>query len=400
MTVPDPEGRQMLSFSALTAHRKCPAAWAYRYIDRLAPDASKTSLSREFGSMWHALRAIDSIRRGNAAGTIKYLPGYISTGDFGPVFTRMKNDRPGVYWHILHGKVLGEASLLEALGRWYDALTPEQREPWDEEFPDGVITRLARMNERWHERWDEDTKHEQVLGVEVEASRNLGGGRWLNGKVDEVYRDTRSNMVVVRDHKSGANLPTDGYVDDLMDSQLHLYAWIITPTVLEWGHGEPRALAYDRARTAQAREPQITKSGTLSKSVTDYDLAAYLAFTEHPVPYPGLKKDGSGAGEYLRDPEVVERLSTLAARDQWNLRTRVPVNSNVVLAHLYAAQDTADDQDRTRERHALGRPPVRNLDRRGCKWCDFGDLCRAQMLGGNREGAVYDPADHGLRRRG
>lgn len=397
MTVPDPEGRQMLSFSALSAHRKCPAMWAYRYLDRLTPDSNQASLARDFGSMWHALRAIDSVRRGIATGTLRSRPETITTGDFGPTFEA--DGDSGVYRNA-YGTARTDDELLETLELWYEELAPQQREPWEEEFPDGVIARLTAMNRRWHSRWDADTAHEHVLGVEVEASRNLGGGRWIQGKVDEVYLDTRSSMVVVRDHKSSGTMPTDGVVDDLMDSQLYIYAWIIAPTVLEWGHGEPRALAYDRARTAQAKPPQLTKSGTLSKAVTDYDLAAYLDFTHTPVPYPGLKKDGSGAGVYEREQAVMEKLSTLAAQEVWNRRTRMPVNTNVVLAHLHAAQDTADDQDRTRERVGLGRAPARNIDRRGCKWCDFAGLCRAQMLGGLGAETSYDPAEFGLRRRG
>lgn len=387
----------MLSFSALSAHRKCPSAWAYKYLDRLEPADNGGSLAREFGSMWHALRAISSIQRGHASKTLQQEPVTITTGDFGPRF-EVDYDVPGGYRHPQYGEVTDEGTLLAALGLWFDRLPAEDRAAWDETYPEGALTRLARMNERWHAQWDDATAHELVLGVEVEASRDLGDYS-LGGKVDEVYFDTRRNLVVVRDHKSSGSMPAMEAADDLMDSQLHLYAWIVTPVVLPWGYGEPRAMAYDRARTAQAKDPAVTKAGTLSKSVTDYDLLAYLAFTAEPVPYPGLKKDGSGAGEYVREEAVVARLSTPAAADAWNRRTLTPVNVNVVKAHLLAARDTAQDQDRTKARYTGAGTAPRNLDRRGCSWCDFLGLCRAQMLGGTGPDTAYDLDEFGLRQR-
>jgi hypothetical protein len=366
-------------------------------LDRLEPADNSRSLAREFGSMWHALRAIDAIYRGAVPdGTLKHAPSVITTGDFGPKF---HSGSVGLYAHPTLGPITTEADLLDALEKWLSGLQDDDRAAWYADYPEGPIVRLRAMSKRWHARWDADTQHERVLGVEVKASRNLGGSFDIGGKVDEVYLDTRRNLVVVRDHKSSANMPAMEAADDLMDSQLHLYVWIITPLVMTWGHGEPRALAYDRARTAQAKEPQITKSGTLSKSVTDYDLEAYLAFTAEPVPYPGLKKDGSGAGEYVRDETVVARLSTPSAQDGWNRRTLTPVNVNVVLAHLRAARDTGEDQGRTRNRYDTSGTAPRNIDRRGCSWCDFNGLCRAQMLGGVGAETEYDLSEFGLRQR-
>jgi hypothetical protein len=52
------------SYSSLTAHRKCPQAWNYRYLQGLIPDETETVLSRDLGSWWHFLRLTDSITRG------------------------------------------------------------------------------------------------------------------------------------------------------------------------------------------------------------------------------------------------------------------------------------------------------------------------------------------------
>src|SRR3546814_9939585 len=60
--------------------------------------------------------------------------------------------------------------------------------------------------------------------------------------------------------------------------------------------------------------------------------------------FPGLKKDGSGAGFYERDPKVVEKLQTPSERDKWNRRTLDPVNPRMIRGHLQEAVATAEGQ--------------------------------------------------------
>src|SRR5699024_4410189 len=147
----------------------------------------------------------------------------------------------------------------------------------------------------------------------------------LVGFVDEIYFDQRRNMIVMRDHKSHRQLAQQTTADDLMDSQLQVYAWGAYEDVVSWGRGSPRAVAYDRVRMVAPKSPEVTMSGTLSKSVTDYDLATYLEWAKGPdgqgVPYPGRKKDGSGAGVYTAEQSVIDRLSQPAASSAWFQRT-------------------------------------------------------------------------------
>src|SRR3546814_14378649 len=113
-------------------------------------------------------------------------------------------------------------------------------------------------------------------------------------------------MIVVRDHKTNGTIASAESLDDLLDSQLHLYAWGVSVHLgINVG-----AVGYDRARSKPAAQPAVTKAGQLSASVTDYDAHAYLAFPDEPVPFPGLTQDGSGAGFYEPHPKVVEKLST------------------------------------------------------------------------------------------
>lgn len=385
-----------VSFSSLTRHRKCPQAWVYDSVRRLEVATTAGAARRDLGSWWHAVRAADSLSRGWGANTLltALIPKSLRTGDSSPEVP--------VTSHLL---AFGSLEVLRACDAWWRTLTDTERAAWEDKIGQDVPTLLRSMDDRWHERWADDLQHEEVLAVEVQWSREVplteGETFTLDGAVDEVYRDTRRGILVVRDHKSNSTIPVTETVDDLLDSQTHIYVWGVQERLRGAGldtAGATWALSYDRSRTKPPSAPALTKSGGLSKATSDYDLATYLAFTAEPVPYPGLKKDGSGAGEYERDPAVVERLSSVTEREKWNDRTLTPVSLNVVRAHLRAAQDSRRAMESTLERfHASGDAP-RNLTRMGCGFCDYRDLCLAELrAGGAQAGPDIDPRDFGLR---
>src|SRR3546814_17944174 len=97
--------------------------------------------------------------------------------------------------------------------------------------------------------------------------------------------------------------------------------------------------------------------------------------------FPGLKKDGSGAGFYERDPKVIEKLSTPSERDKWNRRTLDPVNPRMIRGHLQEAVATAEGQAEAKRRFAdpTRGTIARNLSRNGSQGCDFVLLCLDDM---------------------
>lgn len=388
VTTPPRTELPTLSYSALTAHRKCPQAWHYGYERKLEPYLdSEIPVEREFGSWWHALRAAETIQRGRSFGSLRHVPKTIRTVDNGPTF-------PGA--EVMPSDVLDAAEV------WWRTLSEPVREVWVERLGgQDLTTRLDALFGRWLERWEEERRYEQPLARELYWRRQLPGTEVeLVGFVDEVYLDTRRNMVVVRDDKSSRALAAQTAADDMMDSQLQLYAWGATPVVKAWDLGGIRAVAYDRARLVAPKEPQITLAGTLSKSVTDYDVHTYIQWAwgadGKGVPYPGRKKDGSDAGLYVLDEKVVEKLSDPAARSAWFQRTVRPVNVNTIRTHLRSAIDSAADIARTVDRTAATGEAARNLTR-NCRFCDFVKLCQVEMVGG--PGGEYPLVDYGLRVR-
>ena len=396
-------------YSALSAHRECEAKWHYRYVLRVkAPDFGPKP-EMHFGSWWGALVAAEGLERGRKLDSLRADPDSSTIG--GP------NDGPK-----FDQRTVTVQEILDAADFWWKSRDDETKQEWIDRLGQGLPERIRELYERWMDEYAEARKDELPLGFEVFWKRKLPRPKsdleWLGpeadhlddveliGYIDEVYFDTQRGIVVVRDNKSHKVLKMHTAVDDMMDSQLQLYAWGATPLISPWGHGAPRAVAYDRVRSVAPKHPEVTKTaGTLSKGVTDYDLRTYLEWAKGEdglgVPWgaegeyfkSGPRKDQPKFGRYTAEDTVIEKLSTPAAKSIWFQRTRVPVNRNVVIGHLRAAVDTATDAWRTKRRVELTGDAPRSLGK-ACDWCDYAALCRARLMGGAT--GEYDLREFGL----
>ena len=392
---------QWASYSSLTTHRACPQRWFYGSVRKLRTLNEDPAAERDFGSWWHALRAIESMQRGRELGCLKWVPKEVRTTDDGPRLA--VSDTLTVY------------DLLVAAEYWWDRRSEDYRANWIAKLGEPAHVRLLSAFERWQTMWEAEIVWESPLAVELSWGRDLPlvvdpftGEKVdpltrLVGYVDEVFLDRRRNVVVVRDHKTGKSLSSQTSADDMMDSQLQLYAWGASPTVAEWNVGRIEATAYDRACSVAPRPPGLTMSGRLATrlgepSISSADLRCYLEWAIGPdgegAAFPGLKKDGSGAGFYQPEQDIIDRLSTPTAQSVWFQRTLTPLSTHVVKAHLRAAVDSALDQRRSRARAEQNGEAARNLTS-GCRWCDFAKLCRAELVGGPSND--YDLADFNLR---
>jgi hypothetical protein len=381
------------SYSQLTTHRKCPQAWNYGYhrgLTRAESEEAKVEL--EFGNWWHMLRAADSLARGRRWDSLHHVPRRLRSVDGGP-------ELPNTATPVEVG---------ELAERWWHGLAEEVKASWLERIGTTLPDRLNTLDGRWRDEHQEEIAAERPLAVEMRWRRRLPSrvdddstmAASLVGYVDEVYLDSRRQLVVARDHKTAKALGTQSTADDLMDSQLQLYAWGASPTVSSWGVGQIRATSYDRVRAMAPHPPSLTLAGRLSQragepSLSSVDLETYLAWCRDGVPYPGTKKDGSGAGIYLPEQTVIDKLSTPAARSVWMQRTLTPLSTNLIRAHLRAAVDTVADLRKSQARVEVDGAAGRNFTSQ-CRWCDFVRLCRAELVGG--VGEDYDLAELGLRK--
>ena len=383
---------QWASYSQLSTHRSCPRKWWYGYHRKLE-SIERVDLKVEmlFGSWWQALRCAHSLERGLTAKSLRIPVTSIATLDD---------------WEKLPAAPTAVERVFDSVERWWASRPGDVQDTWAERLGEALPQRLFTANDLWEDAWKDDIPNEEVLALELKWTRDLppskiGGdvSTSLIGYVDEVYFDHKRNLVVARDNKAHKALGSQTSADDMMDSQLMIYAWGANQTVIEWGLKGIQATAYDRIRSKAPATPQVTLAGSLSKSVTDYDLATYVKWAAGPdgagVPYPGRKKDGSDAGLYAAEPAIIERLESPSSRSAWAQRTLVPLNTHVVKAHLQASVDTAIDMTKTKARIVDGEPG-RNLTS-ACRWCDFASLCRAEMLGGV-EGS-YSLIEHSLRKK-
>lgn len=388
------------SYSGLGKHRRCPQSWYYRSIRELEQiPGEDDAVEMWFGTWWHALRALDSLRRGEKLGTITLPPRSV--------------DVPGDHvWdpEMPKGRISPTTSteqFWDVVGQWWEQQAETTKEHWLKVLGEEPVARLRYVDEEWREHWGDQIEAEQPLAVEVRWRRALpavpqpDGTRTdpnttLVGYIDEVYFDRKRNLVVARDHKSTKQIPTQTALDDMLDSQLQIYAWGGAELIASFGRGPVRATAYDRVRSVKPKTPVLTKAGKLSVQTTDYDARTYREWAEAGQEYPGLKNDGSGAGVYQLNPEVLANYSTPQARAKWFDRTLTPLNRNVLVTHLRAAADTAVDQQLTRDRAAIEGQAARNLGS-ACRWCSYVKLCRTEMFGGSD--GDYDLEEMGLRRK-
>lgn len=408
--------KNVVSFSQANTHRQCPQRYKYNYIDRLEKvDPADIAVERDFGMWWHAIRAANSLDRGARKGSLKAVPKKLEGAD-------------GVVIELPTLDYLLEAAdedidtserktivskVYAALTEWESNLPQITKDTWVERLGSLPLERLKYVDREWRMRWVAELEHEAPLAVEFGWGRELPDlvdketGAITSpetrtvGYIDELYLDTRRNLVVARDHKAHKSLGNRRMVDDMMDSQLQLYAWGASPKVTEWGHGGIRATAYDRVRMVAPKTPALTKAGKLGKTVTDYDVTTYKKWAAGEdgtgIEYPGLKKDGSGAGKYVAEDAVIEGLEHITKKMNWQTRTLSPLNRNIVKTHLRSTVDSAMDIELTKRRVRRDGSAARNLSSNVCAWCPFMQLCRAEMIGG--PGGVYDLESMYLRKK-
>jgi len=368
------------SYSSLSTFRDCRRKFAYRYVDKLAKD-SDAGPPLLIGSWFHGLLAVDALRRGIEAESLLHVEDDIDLMDG----SRVSID-PKLRTLTFRGDLLpleGE-SIVRIASVWWASLESERRDDVTETLGAPIPDRLDDLFRRYRDRWSAELETEEPLLVEVWWSRTVPGTEVrLSGRGDQVYRDRRRGIVVVRDHKLVGRWPSEpDAVLDIMDSQLHLYAWgmasVLEERATKAGVPVPKvsAVEYDRLRYKRPATPRLTQKGNLSKSVTDFDLPTYIEFTESE----GIEADES----------VVASLA--ADRDRFFRRRLTPVNRNIVREHLRAAVSDATEAEKITDSDSAPRTPTK-----GCAWCDYLQLCRAQLVGSVQDD--YDPAAFGLRRK-
>lgn len=388
---------QYVSYSSLNLHRQCPQAWAYRYL-RGIERIEDFKVHADFGSWFHLVKDAETLERGHRLGSLVFTPAKLDVPNSKTQLVRV-GDAPSVTYRLGREgpEITPSPSLILGLAkRVWERQTLDYQEAFIEALGEDLPTRLTSAFSKWLNEWAKDREHEEPLAVEFKFRRPLPdvpGEPVVPGYVDEIYRDTKRGIVVVRDTKTSSKLDAADAEDDLSDSQTHLYAWGVEEALKQYGLTVD-AVAYDRVRSVAPKTPKVTTSGGLSASVKDYDLGTYLAWAAGPDGEGVLWgeegeyfKSGKRSGEpkwgrYVAEEKEIARLSSPSARSAWFQRSLTPINRNISRAHVQAAVDTQQAAQQTVHRFKTTGEAPRNFNRRLCGWCDFRKLCRAELISG------------------
>lgn len=365
---------QTVSYTQLTSYRKCPQFWWLRYRERIQPIESAAPPAWKWVGIWvHAVLAAKNITQGRKQGKIVYVPPTISTPD-GWDDIPTDDTEPLTVFVIQH------------MANWWAKLPIQVKEmvleTTSSDIPSLVIDIIRRYNARVGTK--ELNEKRTILAVELPWSRTIpptepgGTPVEIRGFIDAVYYDSDRGYYTIADYKTAKDIGKTA-LDDLLDAQLHLYAWGASTKLEELGIPRIDAVSYVRVRSTKAKTPQLTKAGKLGRTVTDYDDLTYIAWANSEPAYEGTKKDGPGV--YKLEPAVLEKLQTPDAVAKWVHTTLRPINLNTITSHVYGAMDTAS-MIRSTELLAQQRGEApRNLTS-ACKWCEMSPLCQAQVVGG------------------
>lgn len=176
----------------------------------------------------------------------------------------------------------------------------------------------------------------------------------LGGRIDAVAEDSEGRRWLV-EHKTHETFPTEE--DRLNDLQTALYVWALRKN--GW---KIDGILWDYIRTKPPAKPEVLKGGGLSKRKnidTTYDV--YLE---------AIKEHGENPDDYQ---DILESLK--GREERFYRRVKLPVNEAIIEPIVRDAKRTS------LEIYHLRGFPVRNLTFMCSRWCDYYQLCTAELRG-------------------
>ncbi len=310
-----------ISFSEVSSYRRCPKQWEYRYLKRIKRKFKGVRLLR--GEILHEML--------NAYVNSKIIKGY-NGNDPWDVLEEYA-DKFGAYFEEerdMHGDIIGDCGkIFEGYLRKYrkDPLTYEASE----------------------------------VKVELDLSK-LGSGA-INvtfiGFIDKIARDEQERRWIV-DHKFLKSIPTAD--DRFAELQLLLYVWA-------YGMENPKdkldGVCWDYARAKAPTEPEVLKSGELSKRKNlDCDPYTYLKV---------IRRERLDAKQYVDMLELLE-----GKEDTFFERVFLPKPStDMIIEVVNDFLQTAAEIQAKRD----GGRCARSMSTFNCNTCEFRTLCEAEVRG-------------------
>lgn len=259
---------------------------------------------------------------------------------------------------MLNARAKGEDAfkILAGFEKEYKRLFLEEREEYGD-----LIGDCRKIFTNYCDAYKDDGM--EVISSEQTIQLPLLPGRAIfQGTVDRVYLEKKAKRRWLSDSKSHKNIP--GEENRFHDIQTVLYLWA-------WNLINPRrrvdGIMWDYLRTKLPVEPEVLQSGKLSQRAnidTTYAVASRCV-AEH------CKRTGEDPTRYA------EWLEGLKGRENKFLqRVFLPNPPKQLIEQLIAEmkETTNEILDRGEFDHS------RNLTK-DCSWCEFRDLCHAELRG-------------------
>jgi hypothetical protein len=192
---------------------------------------------------------------------------------------------------------------------------------------------------------------------EIPVFTDLGVDMRYSGTIDKVVID-KKNRRWIMDHKSHKQLP--GEAQRLADIQLVLYVWAWN----RWNPDQPvDGIIWDYIRTKPPAIPELLKNGELTKRANiDTDYATYLR---------AVKTNKLNPNDYA---DILSKLK--AQPSTFFERVHLPHPSKELVDSIVV--DLRDTGWMIHRTASITAP--RNLTR-DCSWCEFFNLCQAELRG-------------------
>lgn len=298
--------------------------------------------------------------------------------NLGPRMMKSKPLKRGIWFHeLLEARYKGE-SVKEAHQRnivLFNDLYDEEKEAVGADLPQEMADLYNSY--RWYYRNDRGWKvHEVETKVEAELPNGLMG----QGKADMLIEDEYGLWLV--DHKTHLTLPTWDY--RLLDPQAPYYIWLFRK------NGIPvRGFIWNYVVPKGPKPLKFKMNGYLSKvrpAITDYPTASKEWPKEiHPYLHAEVR-DCLSTLEKVRYQRDTPQLSTVFRRDVHE-PTEEAIQTVVNDFCVSGQRFTQWRRDMLQFHEAWGHfPIVERTVSRQCEWCEYRNLCVAEMNGMHADG--------------
>lgn len=312
---------EQVSFSEVSSYRRCPKAWEYRYLKRIKRKFKGVRLLR--GEILHEML--------NAFVNQKIVKGY-------------EGNDP---WDVLE-------EYAEQFGAYFEE---------EKDMHGDIIGDCGKIFEGYLRKYRRDTLTYEASEIKVEFDLSkLGSGALpvvFIGFIDKIARDPQERRWIV-DHKFLKSIPTAD--DRFAELQLLLYVWA-------YGMEKPKekldGVCWDYARAKAPTEPDVLKSGELSKRKNlDCDPYTYLKV---------IRRERLDAKQYVDMLELLE-----GKEDTFFERVFLPKpNTEMIIEVVNDFLQTTGEIQAKRD----GGRCARSMSTFNCNTCEFRTLCEAEVRG-------------------